>query len=91
MAWHAGNSLSQTVYTLLHVHYLRDINPDFLPHRLRRVGDPQRPLELITVVLRGALFGLLKSCDLSWRELSKGKVHEVGTVWCKVGKYSCFD
>lgn len=77
MAWHAGNSLSQTFYTLLHVHYLRDINPDFLPHRLRRAGDPQRPLELITVVLRGALFGMLKSCDLSWRELSKGKVHEI--------------
>lgn len=77
MEWHAGNSLSQTVYTLLYVHCLQDINPDFIPRRSRTSPDPYRPQELVTIVLRAAVFGLLKSCDLSWRELSKGRVQEV--------------
>ncbi|KAG2359731.1 Mak10 subunit, NatC N-terminal acetyltransferase-domain-containing protein [Suillus spraguei] len=33
-------------------------------------------LYLITVVLRAALLGLLKCCDLSWRELNKGNVYD---------------
>ena len=77
MEWHAGNMLSQTVYTLLYVHCLPDLNPDFLPRQLRTAADPLRPPELVTIVLRAAVFGLLKSCDLSWRELSKGRVYDV--------------
>jgi hypothetical protein len=76
MEWHAGNMLSQTVFTLLYVHHLKDFNPDFIPlGSLQR--DASRPPELVTVVLRAAVFGLLKSCDLTWRELSQGNVHEV--------------
>lgn len=76
MEWHAGNTLSQTVFTLLYVHHLADLHPDFIPlGSLNR--DPARPPELVTVVLRAAVFGLLKSCDLAWRELSQNKVHDV--------------
>lgn len=39
--------------------------------------DPLRPPELITIVLKAAVFGLLKSCDLACRELFKGHVNEV--------------
>ncbi|KZT11152.1 Mak10-domain-containing protein [Laetiporus sulphureus 93-53] len=77
MEWHAGNSLPQTVYTLLYVHYLGDMSPDFMPLRSDIMQDPLRPVELITVVLRAGMFGLLKCCDLSWRELSKGRVHDI--------------
>jgi len=76
MEWHAGNSLSQTVYTSLYVHYLGEINPDFMARRSMSL-DSLRPQELITVVLRAATVSLLKSCDLSWRELSRGRVQEI--------------
>ena len=79
MEWHAGNMLSQTVFTLLYVHHLTDFNPEFIPlgalHR-----DASRPPELITVVLRAAVFGLLKSCDLAWRELAQDRVHDVSRL-----------
>ena len=58
------------------MHELSEINPEgfgegwFDP-------DPTRPLELITVVLRAAIFGYVKSCDLTWRELSRKRVFEV--------------
>ncbi|KAI9433909.1 Mak10 subunit, NatC N-terminal acetyltransferase-domain-containing protein [Lactarius indigo] len=38
--------------------------------------DPARPLELVTAVIRAAIMGFLKCCDLVWRELSKGKLHD---------------
>ncbi|EGN96405.1 hypothetical protein SERLA73DRAFT_76363 [Serpula lacrymans var. lacrymans S7.3] len=76
MEWHAGYTLSQTVFTVLFVHHLRDIDPDFLARDFAWDGKPSQPLELITVVLRSFIFGLLKCCDLAWRELSKERVHD---------------
>ena len=76
MEWHAGNTLSQTVYTLLYVHHLAGMDPDLM--HFPQNGQTQRVHEgLITMVLRPAVIGLLKCCDLSWREMSKGKVLEV--------------
>lgn len=77
MEWHAGSTLSQTVYTLLYVHHLSDMNPDFISRGPEISTDPFRPLELITLVLRASVFALLKSCDMTWREFSKGRVHDV--------------
>lgn len=74
MEWHAGYTLPQTIYTCLYVHHLTDINPEVISHQLQR--DPDRPLELITVVIRAAIMGFLKCCDIVWRELSKGKLHD---------------
>ncbi|KAI0355145.1 Mak10-domain-containing protein [Trametes cingulata] len=75
MEWHAGKTLSQSVFTLLFVHHLPDINPEYLAPE--EDGDPTRPQWLITIVIRAAMLGLLKCCDLAWRELSKNRVHDV--------------
>ncbi len=75
MEWHAGKTLSQSVFTILFVHHLPDINPEYLSPE--EDEDPARPRWLITVVVRAAMLGLLKCCDLAWRELSKGRVHDV--------------
>ncbi|KAI0303343.1 Mak10 subunit, NatC N-terminal acetyltransferase-domain-containing protein [Multifurca ochricompacta] len=76
MEWHAGYTLSQTIYTCLYVHHLTDINPEASPCQENSQRDPARPLELITVVLSAAITGLLKCCDFAWRELNKGKLHD---------------
>ncbi|KAI0648442.1 Mak10-domain-containing protein [Trametes meyenii] len=75
MEWHAGKTLSQSVFTLLFVHHLPDINPEYLVPEDDE--DPARPRSLITLVIRAAMLGLLKCCDLAWRELSKNRVHDV--------------
>ncbi|KAJ3488544.1 hypothetical protein NLI96_g2764 [Meripilus lineatus] len=75
MEWHNGNTLSQTVFTLLYTHHLGDIDPDLVMQD-KVFEDPQRPIGLVTIVLRAAVLGLLKCCDFAWRELSQGKVHD---------------
>ena len=75
MEWHSGKTLSQTVFTILFVHHMPDINPEYLPPEEQ--PDPIRPQWLITVVLRAGMLGLLKCCDMAWRELSKSRVHDV--------------
>ena len=77
MEWHVGYTLPQTIYTCLYVHHLTDIDPEATPHLEQLQRDPARPLELVTVVIRAAIMGFLKCCDLVWRELSKGKLHDV--------------
>ena len=77
MEWHAGYTLPQTIYTCLYVHHLTDINPDIIPYQEQLERDPARPLELVTVVVRAAIMGFLKCCDLVWRALSKGRLHDV--------------
>ncbi|KAF8872660.1 Mak10 subunit, NatC N-terminal acetyltransferase-domain-containing protein [Gymnopilus junonius] len=72
MEFHAGNFLAHTVHTLLYVHHVREIDPDVVIDNPTIQADPARPIELITIVLRAAVQGLLKCCDLAWRELSKG-------------------
>ena len=80
-AWHTGHSLAQTVYTCLYVHELgvgRLWNGNRINTRILQMPqDPSRPLQLITLVLRASVYGLLKSCDLAWREMTKGHVLEV--------------
>ncbi|KAF5367224.1 hypothetical protein D9757_012228 [Collybiopsis confluens] len=72
MEWHASNPLAHTIFTILHVHSLNEIDPDVLPYLFMFDTDPKKPLELVTVVLRAYLCGLLKCCNLAWNELSKG-------------------
>ncbi|KAG2073488.1 Mak10-domain-containing protein [Suillus decipiens] len=76
MEWHSGYTFSQTIYSFLYVHSLKEIDPDLIPGGSLSRSDNLRPPELITVVLRAALLGLLKCCDLSWRELNKGNVYD---------------
>ncbi|KAI6099200.1 Mak10 subunit, NatC N-terminal acetyltransferase-domain-containing protein [Pisolithus croceorrhizus] len=75
MAWHTGYTLSQTVFSFLYVHALPDIAPNTIsPHH--HDPDRTRPVELVSVVLRASVLGLLKCCDLAWRELFKGDVYD---------------
>lgn len=82
MEWHTGYTLSQTIYSFSHVHALRETDPELIPADQLGEVDHERPLELVTIVLRAYVCGLLKSCDLSWRELNKGNVYDVRLVTC---------
>lgn len=77
MEFHAGNFLAHTVHTLLYVHHVREIDSDVVVDSYISQDDPTRPIGLITIVLRAAVQGLLKCCDLTWRELSKGGAFDV--------------
>ncbi|KAJ7611761.1 Mak10 subunit, NatC N-terminal acetyltransferase-domain-containing protein [Roridomyces roridus] len=74
MLWQAGNTLAHTVFTCLYTLVFADLQPDDLAYVPKT--DSLRPPELITIVLRAFLCGLLKCCDLSWRELCKGHVQD---------------
>ncbi|KAI6046740.1 Mak10 subunit, NatC N-terminal acetyltransferase-domain-containing protein [Pisolithus marmoratus] len=76
MAWHTGYTLSQTVFSFLYVHALSDIDPDTISQSRHRDSDRTRPIELVSVALRASVLGLLKCCDLAWRELIKGNVYD---------------
>lgn len=76
MEWHTGSTLSQTVHTLLYTHRLAEIDPDFLLQTPLNDGS-EKPLGLVTIVLRAAVMAMLKCCDLSWRELSRGRLQDV--------------
>ncbi|KAI6137505.1 hypothetical protein EDD17DRAFT_1903332 [Pisolithus thermaeus] len=83
MAWHTGYTLSQTVFSFLYVHALPDIDPDTIsPHH--HDPDRARPVELVSVVLRASVLGLLKCCDLVWRELIKGNCEDWQSDKCDV-------
>ncbi|KAF9528205.1 Mak10 subunit, NatC N-terminal acetyltransferase-domain-containing protein [Crepidotus variabilis] len=77
MEFHAGNFLAHTVYTLIYIHRLRDIEPDvFVDTLSSEQQDPLRPTSLVTLVLRVSVQALLKSVDLVWRELAKGGMYD---------------
>jgi len=71
----AGNFLAHTVYTLLYVHHVADMEMDLVS--AAALQDPSRPIHLVTTVLRSAVQGILKSCDLTWRELARGNTYDV--------------
>ena len=75
MEWHTGYTLLQIIYSFLHVHTLSEADPELIAADQNK--DPRRPLALATVVLRAYVYGLLKSCDLSWRKLNKGNVYDM--------------
>ncbi len=79
MEWHAGNLLSNTVFTLVYVHELGAIDPDVVPYQ-PLTGDPDRPVELLSVVLRTFVFGYLKCCGLAWDCLNRGILQDVSTL-----------
>ncbi|EJD06227.1 uncharacterized protein FOMMEDRAFT_166473 [Fomitiporia mediterranea MF3/22] len=77
MHWHAGNALAQTVYTCLYMHHLSTINHDVIhPRALAAFTDKRLPVQLISLVIRAGMIGMVKCCDLAYRELIKGNVHD---------------
>ncbi|KAJ8508180.1 hypothetical protein ONZ45_g9535 [Pleurotus djamor] len=78
MLWHAGNCLSHSVLTIQYVHHLADMDPDYLYLRNGSAKeDRSRPIQLVTIVLRAFMTGLLKSCDFAWRRLNEGSTKEM--------------
>lgn len=77
MEWHTGTTLTQTIYTFLYIYHYDELDPEILPYIPLDQRDPARPMELVTLVLRSAVAGFMKCCDMVWRELNKGKVFDV--------------
>lgn len=83
MLWHAGSALSQSIYTCLYVHEIgpgRLWNGSKIPSALLPPYEPHQITALVNIVLRAAVYGLLKTCDIAWRELTKGHVLEVRAI-----------
>lgn len=88
MAWHSGLSLSQTIYTLRYVHHLGSITSHnfkvdtttWLAVSHIRSPTSERPQELVDLVLRAMVFGLLKSCDLVCREMYRDHLYDVSVI-----------
>ncbi|EIM82360.1 Mak10-domain-containing protein [Stereum hirsutum FP-91666 SS1] len=76
MEWHTGTTLTQTIYTFLYIYHYDELDPEILPYIPLDQRDPARPMELVTLVLRSAVAGFMKCCDMVWRELNKGKVFD---------------
>ncbi|KAG6817045.1 hypothetical protein H0H87_000457 [Tephrocybe sp. NHM501043] len=76
MEWHSGNPLCHSVFTLLYIHAMAAIDPEYVTQQEMASFDSSRPPELVFQILRSWVMGLLKCCDLSWRELSKGGVQD---------------
>jgi N-alpha-acetyltransferase 35, NatC auxiliary subunit len=79
--WHAGATLSQSVYTFMYMHELDVLSPDLMS-TIPDEPDPARPRGLLSYVLRAGTFGYLKCIDLAWREMNKGRVVDVGESLC---------
>lgn len=78
MHWHAGNALAQTVFTCLYMFHLSEMDLASIPSTSKtRFEDAGLPVQLVSVVIRAGIMGLLKCCDMSYRELIKGNVHDV--------------
>ncbi|KAG8814828.1 hypothetical protein FRC17_000962 [Serendipita sp. 399] len=81
ISWHTGHSLSQSVFTCLYTHEIgigRLWNGSKVSTAILKLPqDPRRPIQLITLVLRAAVHALLKTCDLAWREMTKGYINEM--------------
>lgn len=68
----------QTVHTCLYMHRLTSIDPEKLVVEIIAGRyTSERPLPLITHVLRAGILGMVKCVDFAYRELVKGNVHDV--------------
>ncbi|KAH6919217.1 Mak10 subunit, NatC N-terminal acetyltransferase-domain-containing protein [Coprinopsis sp. MPI-PUGE-AT-0042] len=81
LEWHDGKLLPHTVFTLQYVHHLRDIEPELTPWQLFTKVDPERPPELITVVLGACVVGLIKCVDLAWLEMHNNELVQDAEDW----------
>lgn len=80
MEWYSGTTLSQTIHTCLYMHHLSTINPEYLARApVALPHDRDRPQKLISVVVRAGVLGMVKCCDMAYRELAKANVHDVRT------------
>ncbi|KAG8995685.1 hypothetical protein FRB90_000121 [Tulasnella sp. 427] len=75
MDWHSGKFMANSIHTLEYVHVLPSLsNPPAVDQTEEDLH--LRPQELITSVLRPCVIGFLKTCDLLWRQLTRGLVYD---------------
>ncbi|KAK9761882.1 N-alpha-acetyltransferase, non-catalitic subunit [Basidiobolus ranarum] len=68
LSWHSGHSLSQTIFTCLYVHNV---------FRIPEIdGRNEFDENLVTLVLKSYVLGVIKCCHLVWQEMIKGNVYE---------------
>ncbi|ORY01708.1 Mak10-domain-containing protein [Basidiobolus meristosporus CBS 931.73] len=68
LAWHSGHSLSQTIFTCLYVHNV------FKIPQVKGVAESDN--NLVSLVLKAYVLGVIKCCQLVWQEMIKGNVYE---------------
>lgn len=78
MAWQMGNPLSQTLFTSFYLDRMLWPEPKTLDQARFDRNKPAVPgNELVHVVLRAYCVGLIKSCDLVHRTISREQYYEV--------------
>ncbi|KAG9035394.1 hypothetical protein FRB95_011414 [Tulasnella sp. JGI-2019a] len=76
MGWHEGKFMSQTIHTVQYVHDLYAMAS--VPSTPLQSEDDmrRRPRILIPTILRPLVIGMLKCCDLTWRQLLQRFVYD---------------
>ncbi|KAI9471887.1 MAG: Mak10 subunit, NatC N-terminal acetyltransferase-domain-containing protein [Benjaminiella poitrasii] len=70
MAWIAGNSLSQTVYTCIYFHHIDTLNKLTMPTLTSEMDD------IVYGVLRTYILATMKCCQYIWAEMVHGNTYE---------------
>ncbi|CAI2175548.1 5793_t:CDS:10 [Funneliformis geosporum] len=73
MTWHAGHSLSQTLFTCMYFHHVMDLGPELF---INNSNDENLPMEFVILVLKAYVLGTVKCCHLVLYEMTKGNVYE---------------
>jgi hypothetical protein len=81
MGWYTGRALAQTVYTLLYMHELPTIEHKWFSTHPIGPPDLARPDELVSLVLRSGVIGLVKSCHQVHKELLQRNLYDVSYVF----------
>ncbi|KAG6861782.1 hypothetical protein C0995_012286 [Termitomyces sp. Mi166 len=69
MEWHSGNPLCHSVFTLLYIHALAGMDPEFVDTHVLTSFSPSRPPELVYYVLRSWMEDWQgDKCDISLLE-----------------------
>lgn len=73
--------MANSIHTLQYVHHLLAMNSPELVTQSEENAQ-LRPKELIATVLRPCVIGMLKDCDLAWRQLTQAFVYDVSPFQC---------
>lgn len=71
MAWISGHSLSQTVYTCIYFHHVKELNDMPMPTLTSNMSD------ILYGVLKSYVLATVKCCHYIWTEMTQGNVFEV--------------
>ncbi|KIO25572.1 hypothetical protein M407DRAFT_75483 [Tulasnella calospora MUT 4182] len=75
MDWHSGKFMANSIHTLQYVHSLTSLSSSI--SEIQSEEDLRtRPQELLATVLRPCVIGFLKTCDLIWRQLTRGLIYD---------------